>query len=187
MLVVVLFTLNTGCSSVAENETRYYLLYNHSSVSTPAVSDISKRKQNGIKVTLPDYLNQPQLVIKLSRHKLHFSHFNHWAEPLKSGFYKSLISDLNSTDINNRYSYFNEVSTTDSTITINVEHFHITEHSTVILNGQYVHSDNSKQYQQFDLQLQLEKDGFEHAVAQLRKLVSQLALEIRSKKNTAID
>lgn len=45
-------------------------------------------------LTLPRYLEQPQLVTRLSRNQLHLNEFHRWAEPLKSNILRVLTRDL---------------------------------------------------------------------------------------------
>jgi uncharacterized lipoprotein YmbA len=180
-LLLLLFLFITGCSSAPEQHTQYYLLYNHSAALMPAPDKSLVSQPIKIEVTMPAYLNQPNLVIKLSEHNLHFALHHQWAEPLKQGFYKSLISDINQTE---RYkSLISAVKTSMPTLNVTIEHFHITENSMVILSGHYGYSNSTtSSIARFDLRLPLELDGYEHAVAQLRSLITQLAIKIAARE-----
>jgi uncharacterized lipoprotein YmbA len=181
LLLLLFFLLMTGCSTVPEQNTQYYLLYNHSTASMPSPDKNINPKPIKIAVTMPTYLNQPNLVLKLSEHNLHFALHHQWAEPLKQGFYKSLISELNQAGTYKPL--INAVKTSIPTLNVAVEHFHITENSMVILSGQYWYSDSTtSSVMPFDLRLPLEQDGYEHAVSQLRKLITQLAIKIASQE-----
>lgn len=177
LLLLLCFLLMAGCSSVPEQNTQYYLLYNHSTALMPSSDKNVNRKPIKIEISLPAYLNQPNLVIKLSEHNLHFALHHQWAEPLKQGFYKSLINDIDQEGTYNPL--INATKTSIPTLNVNVEHFHITENSMVILSGQYWQSGSAtSSLERFDLRLPLEQDGYEHAITQLRRLITQLALKI---------
>jgi uncharacterized lipoprotein YmbA len=176
-LLLLFFLLLVGCSSVPEQNTQYYLLHNHSMALIPSPDKSVIPKPIKIEVTMPAYLNQPNLVIKLSEHNLHFSLHHQWAEPLKQGFYKSLISDINQAGTYRPLIKVAKISI--PTLNVVIEHFHTTENSMVILSGQYWYSDSTtSSLERFDLRLPLEQDGYEHAVAQLRSLITQLAIKI---------
>ena len=177
LLLLLFFLFMTACSSVPEQHTQYYLLYNHSTALMPFPDKSLVSQPIKIEVTMPAYLNQPNVVIKLSAHNLHFARHHQWAEPLKEGFYKSLISDIN--QIARYKTLINAVNTSMPTLKVTIEHFHITENAMVILSGYYGYSDSlTSSIERFDLRLPLALDGYEHAVAQLRRLITQLALKI---------
>lgn len=177
-LLLFFVLLLSSCSSAPKQNTQYYLLHNHSKLS-PNNNVINKAIK--VEITIPAYLHQPNLVIKLSKHNLHFAKNHQWAEPLKHGFYKSLISDISKTGIYTPLT--TDISTSIPSLNVAIEHFHITENSMVILNGQYWFDDDvASSLKRFNLQLPLEQDGYEHAVAQLRNLITQLSLKITSQQ-----
>ena len=45
-------------------------------------------------VALPDYLDRPQLVTRVSENEIKFDEFSRWAEPLKESFYNILVENL---------------------------------------------------------------------------------------------
>jgi uncharacterized lipoprotein YmbA len=45
-------------------------------------------------VELPDYLDRPQVVTRVSENEIKFDEFNRWAEPLKDNFYRVLVENL---------------------------------------------------------------------------------------------
>jgi uncharacterized lipoprotein YmbA len=45
-------------------------------------------------VTMPDYLDRPQVVTRVSENELNLDEFSRWAEPLKDSFTRALVQDL---------------------------------------------------------------------------------------------
>ena len=185
--LLLCFLIISGCSSSSVEETHYYLLNNQKT------SDIESNKvmvKNSIikstvlikMVDLPEYLNQPYLLIQIDKHQLHFSHHHMWAEPLKKGFLKSLTSDLNRKNKQVEFFSQNKFSTftIKSTLNIQIESFHINDDSTAILAGKYWLQTQDKliSTSYFNLSTRLEQDGYPHAVEKMRILITQLAKEI---------
>ena len=45
-------------------------------------------------VAMPDYLDRPQIVTRVSENEIKFDEFSRWAEPLKENFYAVLVENL---------------------------------------------------------------------------------------------
>jgi uncharacterized protein len=45
-------------------------------------------------VTMPDYLDRPQVVTRVSENEINLDEFSRWAEPLKDGFTRALVQNL---------------------------------------------------------------------------------------------
>ena len=45
-------------------------------------------------VAMPDYLDRPQVVTRVSENEIKLDEFNRWAEPLKENFYTVLVENL---------------------------------------------------------------------------------------------
>jgi len=91
-----------GCSSVSTTS-HYYLLNKPPTgqeVALISKSESSKKAKalSTVKVQLASYLNQPYIVMQLGSHKIHYSTFHLWAEPLLVGVKKSLLADLNNNN-----------------------------------------------------------------------------------------
>lgn len=183
IVAIVSIILLGACSSAPANKTQYYLL---NSPTTGAVNTDNKHNKNsqylGITLLeLPDYLRQPSLVLQLSSHQLHYSHFHMWAEPLQNSFTQALAQDLNNID-----SHFNYIVTPEknqvTAIVINITAFHATHQSQALLSGTYwlqgKGRGNSEQKHNFTLTVALNKNGYEHAVEQMRKVITSLAQKI---------
>jgi len=45
-------------------------------------------------VSMPDYLDRPQIVTRVSENEIKLDEFSRWAEPLKESFYTVLVDNL---------------------------------------------------------------------------------------------
>ncbi len=180
----VLVILVSGCSSSSQIplETNYYLL-NSQHTGTPSVH-VSKTV--AVKVLeLPAYLHQPHLVMQLNKHQLHYARFDMWAEPLQAGFSKALLNDLNLNKNNIQFVTEQLPSTENSanTLIIRVDYFHPSSDSKVILSGVFWNKSNEGKHlvqQPFSFELLLIEDGYTHAIAQMRQLVSMMSASVLS-------
>jgi uncharacterized lipoprotein YmbA len=179
----VMALLISGCSSNSKTplETNYYLL--NSQHITNTSSNVDKTVLVEV-LELPAYLHQPQLVMQLNKHQLHYARFDMWAEPLQSGFTKALIRDLNINDKSIQF-VTDEFQLDDkefNKLSIRVDYFHPSIASKVILSGVFwLNDDNSGQYkiqQPFTFELLLNEDGYTHAIEQMRQLVTMMSASV---------
>jgi len=187
IVAIVSIILLGACGSAPANKTQYYLL--NSPTTTGAANTDNMHNNNSqplgiILLELPDYLRQPSLVLQLSNHQLHYSHFHMWAEPLQNSFAQALAQDLNNID-----SHFHYLSTpaknqvtAATTVVINITAFHTTHQSQALLAGTYWLQGKSEQNPEkehnFTLTVALNENGYEHAVEQMRKVITSLAQKI---------
>jgi uncharacterized lipoprotein YmbA len=180
--ISVLVLLISSCSSNSKIplETNYYLLNSqHLAKTSTSIDKIVLVEV----LELPAYLHQPHLVIQLNKHQLHYARFDMWAEPLQSGFTKALISDLNANN-NNIQFVTDEFLSSDvnlDKLVIRVDYFHPTTGSKVILSGVFWKDRNeghNKIQQPFSFELLLNEDGYTHAIAQMRQLVSMMSTAV---------
>lgn len=184
MLSILSIFMLSACSSNNTPQTQYYLLNSPTSAN---LATTDKENSTDVAITLlelPEYLKQPSLVLQLSSHQLHYSHFHMWAEPLQSSFTQALALDLN--NIANRYHFIapatpNEINA-DTKLVVKITAFHVTHQSQAILVGSYwLQAKDIKRKlkgNDFSFTVQLKDDGYPHAVEQMRKAVTQLADEI---------
>ncbi|TWX73560.1 membrane integrity-associated transporter subunit PqiC [Colwellia sp. C1TZA3] len=187
MIAMVSTILLGACSSAPANKTQYYLLNSPTTTSAVNTDNINYQDSQHVGITLlelPDYLRQPSLVLQLSSHQLYYSHFNMWAEPLQSSITQALAQDLNY--FNSRFNYIvtsakNQV-TADTVVVINITAFHATHQSQALLAGTYWLQgqgvQNPEKEYNFTLAVALKENGYEHAVEQMRKVISSLAQKI---------
>jgi uncharacterized lipoprotein YmbA len=178
---IVSIMLFAACSSNTPNKTQYYLLNSPTSSSTVITQNDKIQNVVITLLELPDYLKQPNLVLQLSEHQLHYSHFHMWAEPLQNSFTQALRQDLNNVD--SRFHYIVTPATNQETVVVvNITAFHPTHQSQAILTGTYWLQDKglkslAKEHD-FNLTVALNKNGYEHAVEQMRKVITELAQKI---------
>jgi len=172
----------TSCSSSSNipSETNYYLLNNQQTTQTA----VNISKTVAVKVlALPTYLHQPHLVMQLNKHQLHYARSDMWAEPLQVGFTKALLSDLNQN--NNGIEYVTDEFQPDkqsaTKVIVRVDYFHPSSASKVTLSGVFWRENIDKKImerQAFSFELLLNEDGYTHAIAQMRQLVSMMSESI---------
>ena len=100
--VACVFVLNfLGCGT--SQPSHFYLLR---ALSPASASGLSETKQSSLSiglgpVTLPEYLDRPQIVTRASAHEVELAEFHKWAEPLQENVANVLqenLSALLSTD-----------------------------------------------------------------------------------------
>ena len=184
MRVRTLFTFLTlfalaGCINTQQTPETFYYILDRSPVS----AEYAKTAKTGDKVkqvkvnqvVLPDYLNQPNLVLKLSDHQIKIANYHFWAEDLRQSIQQVLINELN---VNNPDTTFAKVcSGACTSLDITIDHFYPTEDGDVLLAGTYYQSSN-KIVNRFVLKRNLNKGGYNEAVPAMRALLSELASQI---------
>jgi uncharacterized lipoprotein YmbA len=186
-LLLVGVSLIAGCSLIeTEKPVSYYVL------DAKPLAPKSVKKQTLVAVNaiqLPDYLDQPNLVLRDSSQKLHVAFYHSWAEDFGSAIRRVMISELNQSDDKVRY-----VQRCDSCqkLTITLNHFYPTTQGEVILAGDFVlenELENSREQgdypskeaeipKSFLIEANLTADGYEHAVKQMRISLGQLAKQV---------
>jgi len=131
-------------------------------------------------VVLPDYMNQPNLVLKLSDHQIKITNYHFWAADLRQSVQSVLINELNL--INNAASFSNNCGQCTE-ISVYIQHYYPTEDGDVVLSGNYqINSgQQSQSLHSFSLKNSLQKGGYDEAVAAMRKLLDELAADINKK------
>jgi hypothetical protein len=91
----ILLTAMAGCAST--QPTRFYVLHSLDSSETERQSP--QAAEHGIAigigpVELPEYLNRPQIVTRISKDELRLSEFHRWASPLQHNFPSVLAENL---------------------------------------------------------------------------------------------
>lgn len=87
LAMVLLFAACAGKSAPS----KFYVLNSipQSSLNAPESGTIGV-----FPVTMPDYLDRPQVVTRVSENELNLDEFSRWAEPLKDSFTRALVQDL---------------------------------------------------------------------------------------------
>lgn len=152
----------------------YYLL------DTKPASPGQKLSSNLVQikaVELPDYLEQPQLIIRENDHRLRIANYHSWADNLGDSIRRVLLSELNS--LNQDFSFTNKCDQCRA-LRISIDHFYPTADGQVVLSGLFesVTVQGDRQVEQFLLSADLKTDGFDNSVSQMRELLSRLSAKI---------
>ena len=188
---LVCVVLLQACSS-APNTTRYYLLNSYqpfegTATKAPLVVQSATQRQVAVSVNLPEYLNQPSLVMQIEEHQIHYSLFHVWAEPLRLGTTKSLLLDLNAQGHPLRFVDAQTAMRGEPSahLDLQIEYFHATSDSRVILSGRYRFAEGESTEilfaEPFAFEQNLRADGYEPSIVQMRHLVSDLARDLVSR------
>jgi len=92
--VVVLLLVSMVCLSTCAGKSassKYYVL---SPLPLTKLSGAEGATIGVLPLDLPDYLDRPQVVTRVSENELKLDEFNRWAEPLKDNFYRVLVENL---------------------------------------------------------------------------------------------
>jgi uncharacterized lipoprotein YmbA len=190
LLVILFGVLLQACTSAPEN-VNYYLLH------TAAEGKLAHKSAPVVKIVLAkiilaDYLRQNSLVLQVNNNQLYYSALHIWAENLEAGISKALLTDLNQQDSHYQYVRYTAPSSESASheLIIEMEHFLATNDSTVIGSGNYWLLDKASGKQvlsdKFYLQGELTKDGYAHAVEELRTLLSALSKNINEQTNSML-
>ena len=89
-LAAILLLLVAACSPTSP--TQFYTL---SSMQLPPRDPIGPKTVVGVgPVTLPEYLDRPQIVTRASGNRVMLADFNSWAEPINAMFVRVLVENL---------------------------------------------------------------------------------------------
>ena len=181
---LLLCALLSACSGGSDTtpQTRYYMLNNQQ----PVVAKTADVPVVEVKLLeLPGYLQQPNLVLQMADHQLHYARFDMWAEPLQDGLIKALTGDLNRVVKGRRFVVAGQPSPdVDSHWIIKIDHFHADSDSKVVMAGEYWQQSKKGERGHstpFSLQRRLNQDGYGHSVVQMRALVEDLSQVLSSR------
>lgn len=183
MFVKALFTFLAlfalvGCiNSKTAPDTYYYILDNTPQALPQSAVANSKDSLKQVKVrqvVLPSYLNQPNLVVKLSDHQIKIANYHFWAEDLRQSIQQVLINELN---LKNPKTSYTEMCVSCDELVITIAHFYPTENGDVLLSGSYYRTSSYTPYN-FVLTSTLDQGGYDNAVSAMRALLGELAEQI---------
>jgi uncharacterized lipoprotein YmbA len=179
--ILTLLLLNAGLmgcvTSSPAPESFHYILDNlsasNSQTEAPA-ENLSTIKV--LPINLPDYLRQPNLVLKLSDHQVKIANYHYWAEDLTISIQRVVLKELNASTTT---SYTSRCTQCDE-LAISIDHFYPTEQGDVVLSGSYelVSQDGTTSTNNYSLSKKLSSGGYNDAVATMRILLGDLAQQI---------
>jgi len=94
-VVVVLLAL-VFCFSACAGKSASSKFYVLSPLPQGALSAAEGTTIGVFPVAMPDYLDRPQIVTRVSENELKLDEFSRWAEPLKESFTRALVQNLSS-------------------------------------------------------------------------------------------
>jgi uncharacterized lipoprotein YmbA len=98
LLLLLLGLLLSGCGT--SQKTDFYQLEERSELS---LMDIEKGAVVGVgPINLPEYINRPQIVTRISKNHLNVSEFNRWIEPVNDSVRRLLVINLSNNLNSNR-------------------------------------------------------------------------------------
>jgi uncharacterized lipoprotein YmbA len=92
VLLVALMLCLYSCAGKSASSTFYVL----SSLPQPALSAAEGSAIGVFPVAMPEYLDRPQIVTRVSENEIKLDEFSRWAEPLKESFTRALVQNLSS-------------------------------------------------------------------------------------------
>ena len=175
------FTLTSCATLETEKSVTYYVL------DAKPSNVFEKQTQFNVivaKIVLPDYLNQPNLVLRDSSQKLHVAYYHSWADNLADAVRRVMIAQLNSTDKNTRYTANCKAC---AKLSIVLDHFYPTTQGEVVLAGEFQFYAAAQPVlgQNFVIKKELKKDGYEHAVKKMQHSLTELSVRISRSIKTA--
>lgn len=99
LIVAVMAVVATACVNLGAGTsslTRYYLLASTSTaaIATGQTSPLADKAIGVGPVSIPPYLERPQMMVRVSDQELKPDDFSHWAEPLKANIARVVGEDL---------------------------------------------------------------------------------------------
>jgi uncharacterized lipoprotein YmbA len=174
LVVFCTLALSACVTSPAPPKSIYYVL---DPKPQSFASKTASQQYKLLPVTLPDYMNQPNLVLKLSGHEIKITHYHFWAEDLRRSIQGVISNELNLA--NSDISFLPSCARCGQ-IAITIYHFYPTESGDVFLSGSFqINPDNApQQHHSFSYSRSLQDGGYNEAVSVMRALLDELVLDI---------
>ena len=90
-VLLVAFAVGLSACAGKSATSQFYVL---SSLPQPSLSAAEGTVIGVFPVSMPDYLDRPQIVTRVSENELKLDEFSRWAEPLKDSFTRTLVQNL---------------------------------------------------------------------------------------------
>ncbi|MHC4712865.1 MAG: PqiC family protein [Planctomycetota bacterium] len=190
-LLALLALLLAGCGSTAPS--RFYVLEPMVENGDAPSAQLATESSVGIgPVTLPEYLDRPQMVTRAGGNRLELAEFDRWAEPLTTDFTRVLadnISTLLSTERIVLFPWPASVNV-DYKVRVDVKRFEADAAGTVTLDARWTVSagKGTETIHRSRLKQPVGEDGYGAVAAAQSKALAELSLEIaRAIAKTAAD
>ena len=93
---VILLLASAVCLSACAGKSATSQFYVLSSLPQPSLSAAEGTVIGVFPVSMPEYLDRPQIVTRVSENEIKVGEFSRWAEPLKDSFTRALVQNLSS-------------------------------------------------------------------------------------------
>jgi len=185
--LICLLALLSNCSS-APISVNYYTLNKMDVTVKSKVLAVDKEQKSLIllsPVKLADFLATGALVMQLKSHQLQLSNQHRWADNLSDSITRSLLVNLTTTalDYNFEKNELHWKNNYQANVNISLEQFTVLADNTTLTSGTFWLLDKNNALidkQSFNIKKPLNKDGYNHAVAQLESSLMTLAEKIES-------
>ena len=182
-IMAVILTLLSGCLSRSQ-PTRFYLL--RSVIGSP-IGKLTPGKE-GLKigvgpVVLPDYLDRPQIVTRISDSELRIDDFNHWGENLTYNVNRVLAKNLSLLLSTDNVFIFPWLGSTqvDYQVKVDIIQFNAVPDGKVILDTQWTVLDGKNRVLKRDISHFIRPAGakdYEKLAISMSKLLEDLSCKI---------
>lgn len=180
-LSFMLLILTLSACSTQPGEFRYYQFTAPHFAEESKIQRLENVQQVSLNLTVPDYLKQNKMVMKMANNELRFAQLHLWAQLPAKAIYTELQRNLNRTADN---WFFTSGSTSPSrsgmALQINIHEFYPTLSGDALISGDWMLSVDGTPLlrMKFNNRASLKEAGYSHALASLSELLTQLSKTI---------
>ncbi len=175
-----------GCIGGKSSPAKFYVL---NSLPNPEAEKQVTAAEHGVAigvgpVTIPPYLDRPEIVTRASGNELHLSEFERWAEPLQQNFARVLAENLAALIPTDRTAIFpwRQSTPIDYQVAVEVTRFegYADGHSSLMARWNIVGADGKKELlaRQSSFTARADANDYESRVSALSRTVADLSREI---------
>ena len=160
-----------ACQTSPAPETRYYLLQSGAAPSTAQGAEVRI-----VRLRLPAYLKQSNLMLSISEYEIRPAMYHQWSEPLEDGVRRVLEAELASRLGSG------EPDGRARELVVEIDIFHASQAGSLLLKGRW--SVSGFPEQAFAIEARLDADGYPAAVAAHARALGLLAGEMAQALST---
>lgn len=172
-----------GCFSRSQ-PTKFYLLQTIPTLRAGKGVEAKEDLKIGVgPITLPEYLDRPQIVTRINDNEFQIDEFNQWAETLGFSIERVLAKNLSILLFTNDLFIYPWLGSTqiDYQVKVDVVHFNGIPGNKVVLETQYTILDGSKEFLKMNLvniSQPISEQGYEGLVSSMSKALDELSRTI---------
>ena len=188
IIVGLIVGMTAGCmnlDSASSGKAKFYAL-------EPSTPDSEMHPVNGLSdikigigpVSIPPYLNRPQIVTRVGPHEISVSEFHLWAEPLQTNILRVLGENMAEATGSDQVVTFpwKQSYPTDYQITVSVIQFDATKGANLTLKANWVIYGNDGREQllsrRFDASRSLAEEGYSRMVGEMSRILADLSKDM---------